>query len=248
MRRFARATLAAAIAWIAEVGPPTPACEAAAPRASVATPGEARAAWRAWTLAYRPDLAVREGARWPARPLPLDEARIDRARVALDELGAAIARVPRDQRSPAERTLLDTLDARIAREAALFARDAWRQEPMLYAVTTLEAALDAAAAGKRVSACERSGRAIGPLRATPEALRAAEVNLREARAFDAAATLARWDGAMRRARTELPATFLECRDGRRLADAVEADTLALAAAERFRRFLRERLVQSARTP
>lgn len=208
---------------------------------------EAGDAWRVWTLAYRPDLAVREGARWPSRVQPLDEAALVRARAALDDVRAAVARAPRDHGSPAERALLDSLEARVARETALFARDAWHQDPALYAAITLEAALEAATRGAKVPACERSRRAIAPLRAVPEALRAAQVNLRGARDFDVATVLARWDEAVRRARTELPATFLACKEGRRLADAVEADTLALAAAERFRRFLRDELVQSART-
>lgn len=213
----------------------------------------ARSQWREWVRAQRPDLAAREGLRLPARPSPppLDEAGLDSARVRVARVRASLASVDRAALPPAEAVAFDTLGARAAREGALLDAGAWRRDPALYAAFTLEAALEAAAPRKGVSPCERSRRALLHLRRTPEALRAARVNLRDAfgasgTSEDHAAALARWDDAIRRARTELTAVFLTCREPHRLAEAVEADTAAIAAANRFVRELREDLVHSAR--
>lgn len=228
--------------------------------AGVGTAGDARATfaraqmqWREWVRAQRPDLAAREGVRLPARPTPapLDEAGLDSARVRVARVRASLARVDRAALPAADAIVFDTLSARAAREGALLDGGAWRRDPALYAAFTLEAALDAAAPRKGVSPCERSRRALLHLRRTPEALRAARVNLRDSfgtsgAGADHAAVLARWDDAIRRARAELTAVFLSCREPHRLADAVEADSSAIAAADRFVRDLREDLVHSAR--
>ena len=218
-----------------------------------ATFARAQMQWREWVRAQRPDLAAREGVRLPARPTPapLDEAGLDSARVRVARVRASLARVDRAALPAADAIVFDTLSARAAREGALLDGGAWRRDPALYAAFTLEAALDAAAPRKGVSPCERSRRALLHLRRTPEALRAARVNLRDSfgtsgAGADHAAVLARWDDAIRRARAELTAVFLSCREPHRLADAVEADSSAIAAADRFVRDLREDLVHSAR--
>lgn len=212
----------------------------------------ARTQWREWVRAQRPDLAPYEGVRLPSRPMPppLDEAGLDSARVRVARVRASLARVDRAALPALEAAAFDTLSARADREGALLESGAWRRDPALYAAFTLEAALDAAAPRKGVSPCERSRRALLHLRRTPEALRAARVNLRNAgdAGGDHAAAFARWDDAIRRARTELTAVFLSCREPQRLADAVQADSAAIAAADRFVRELREDLVHSARTP
>lgn len=221
-----------------------------------ATLVRAQAQWREWVRAQRPDLAAREGVRLPSRPAPppLDEAGLDSARARVARVRASLAGVDRAALPAAEAMAFDTLSARVAREAVLLDTGAWRRDPALYAAFTLEAALEAAAPRKGVSPCERSRRALLHLRRTPEALRAARVNLRDTfgtsatsgAGGDPAAALARWDDAIRRARTELTTVFLSCREPQRLADAVEADSAAIAAADRFVRDLREDLVHSAR--
>ncbi|MFN8588526.1 MAG: hypothetical protein U0704_12090 [Candidatus Eisenbacteria bacterium] len=207
---------------------------------------EATAAWRAWVSAYRPDLAAREGLPYPRHPEPLGAEGFVHATRALARARDAIAAVDRAPLPPGDAARLDTLAARADREWSAHAREAWRNDPEFWAALTLEPALAVAAGPARVSPCERSRRAIARLRAVPEALRSAQVLLRDARAFDRERALARWDEAIRRARTELPAVFLACKEAGRLADAVEADSSAIAAAERFRVFVREDLVQSAR--
>ena len=89
-----------------------------------------------------------------------------------------------------------------------------------------------------VTQCERTRRVIARLRAVPEVLRAAQVNLRADAAFDPECEAAAWDAAMFDLRTALPALAATCHDPEREADLIEADSTALAAARRFVRFLR----------
>ncbi|MCC6651938.1 MAG: hypothetical protein IT348_12375 [Candidatus Eisenbacteria bacterium] len=207
----------------------------------------AQSSWRAWLLADRPDLATRYGIKGAEdRLMPLSESGIDSARVRVARVRDAARRVDRAALPANETAALDTLHARIEREWATLESGAWRREPGLYAALTLEAVLDVAAPRKGVSPCERSRRAMRRLLVVPEALRAAQVSLRDASGFDRDSTLARWEAVLFRLRTELPPTLLACREPRRVAEVVEADSAALAAAQRFVRFVREDLVQSAR--
>ncbi|MBI5170761.1 MAG: hypothetical protein HZA61_14830 [Candidatus Eisenbacteria bacterium] len=209
----------------------------------------ARAQWREWVREQRPDLAAGVGVAVDLRrAAPLDEAGLDSARVRVARVRGTLARVDRAALPAAEAVAFDTLEARAGRESDLLESGAWRRDPGLYAAFTLEAALEAAAPRKGLSPCERSRRALLHLRRTSEALRAARVNLGRAGTAggDHAGAFARWEDAIRRARTELPAVFLACREPHRLADAVEADSAAIAAAERFVREVREEFVHSAR--
>lgn len=208
---------------------------------------DAQRMWRAWLLADRPDLATRYGVKGAEdRLTPLSESGIDSARVRVARVRDAALRVDRAALPAPENAALDTLRARVEREWTPLEGGAWRREPVLYIPLTIDAVLDVAAPRKGVSPCERSRRAQKRLLALPEALRAAQVNLREASEFDRDSTLARWDEAIQRLRTALPPTLLACREPRRVAETVEADSAALAAAQRFVRFVREDLLQSAR--
>jgi hypothetical protein len=198
---------------------------------------------RAWLLADRPDLATRYGVKGAEdRLTPLSESGIDSARVRVARVRDAALRVDRAALPAPEDAALDSLRAHIEREWTPLEGGAGGARPVHPAHD--RRVLGGCPAG--VSPSARSRRAQRRLLAVPEALRAAQVNLREASGFDRDSTLARWDEAIQRLRTALPPTLLACREPRRVAETVEADSATLAAAQRFVRFVREDLVQSAR--
>jgi hypothetical protein len=131
----------------------------------------------------------------------------------------------------------DTLRARITRELAECAPDgALRREPMLW-IDILEAAVTAPYSGGSKPGCDQTQRTEERLRKFPEALRGAAVMLRDAPKPDSAAfdaRIARLEALLRR---DLPARTDACKDGHRLAGFAEADTLAAASLQEFRRSL-----------
>jgi hypothetical protein len=210
---------------------------AGAERAPVALRALA-ARYQAHLLADRPDLASRAGhADADERLVPVTEASLGHDAALLRALADSLGRIDRAALSRTEAALFDTLRARIAREAAPLEAGAWRRDPLCYLELT-DAAVFESAQRPHVSSCERARRAMGRLRAVPEVLRAAEINLRDHPASDRDTALARWDRALLGWRIRLPAVAEQCHDALRLADFIEADSLALRAATRFMRFLR----------
>jgi hypothetical protein len=188
-------------------------------------------------LSARPDLASRAGhARADDRLEPVTEATLERDAAELGEIEMAAAAIDRAPLGAREHEALDTLRARAGRELAALREGTWRTDPDAYLALAHAAPLEAAAR-PRIGACERARRVAARLRAVPEVLRAAEVNLRDARGFDRDAAVAKWRAAMMDLRLELPKRFDACHDGERFAAFVEADTLALGAMDRFARFL-----------
>jgi hypothetical protein len=190
-------------------------------------------------MSERPDLASRlDRASADDRLAPVTEATLERDEHWLAAIADSLAAIPRAslRRSQAQR--LDSLLARVEREAAPVRDGSWHRDPLLYLELT-HGSVMRVARRPRVTDCERARRALMRLRAVPEILRSAEVNLREHAAFDRDTVLARWRVAMFDWRTELPRVAGPCRDPARYANLVEADTLALRAAERFLRFLAE---------
>lgn len=155
-----------------------------------------------------------------------------------------LAAIDRGALAPLEAVRLDTLRARVERERGPHESGAWRRDPALYLELGVGAALEAAALPD-ASPCRRAKYAVGRLRAVPEVLRAARVTLRDGAIAPTDTSAAPWRAAMDSLRA-LPARLAACREPSREADLVEADSLALAACERFIRFLREeRLVPGA---
>jgi uncharacterized protein (DUF885 family) len=210
-------------------------------RAAGRTPGSllhaAATRYQAHLLMARPDLASRAG-RTDAddRLEPVTEATLDRDATELAAIEGALAGIDPAALGARDRATLDTLRLRANREADALRAGTWRTNPDAYLALAHDAPLEAATR-PRVSACERARRASARLRVLPELLRAAEVNLREARDFDRGAAVARWRAAMMDLRLELPRRFDDCHDAGRYAAFVEADTLALDAMTRFARFL-----------
>jgi hypothetical protein len=131
----------------------------------------------------------------------------------------------------------DTLRARLTRELLQYGPEgAIRRDPFLW-MDILQAAVMAPLAGSQTGGCDETHKIELRLRTFPEALRGASVLLRNAPAPDSATfeqRIARFEFFLR---SDLPARTDACRDGRRLADFTEADTLAAASLLEFRRSL-----------
>lgn len=199
-------------------------------------------------LRARPDLATRFGVRGAdAKLVPVTEATLRSDPAWLRQLAARIADIDRGRLPAGAASRLDSLRARVARELAPHANGAWTRDPAPYLELGPGAVLEVAAL-PRTGACARTKFATGRLRALPEVLRAARVTLRDlslAGPGTADSAAAPWLAAMDSLRA-LPARLAGCREPEREADLVEADTLALAACERFVRFLREECGASVR--
>jgi len=131
----------------------------------------------------------------------------------------------------------DTLRARLTRELLQYGPDGpIRRDPFLW-MDILQAAVMAPLAGSPMGGCDETHRIEQRLRTFPEALRGASVLMRNAPAPDSATfeqRVARFEFFLR---SDLPARTDACKDGRRLAEFTEADTLAAASLLEFRRSL-----------
>lgn len=211
-------------------GPFTPNSHAAAaPAPPTVTVLEAR--YHAHLLAARPDLASHYGLGGDDRLAPITEATLTRDAAWLRSFGTEIARLDTQRLSARERARADSLRVRVAREAAPLEDHTWQQEPRAYLALVHAAVLEAGGA-RHVSPCERGRRAMMRLRMVPEVLRAALINLRETHAMAPAAAAA-FDSAAVDLRTTLFKPLENCKDPRRQADVIAADTLALRAYASF---------------
>ena len=140
-----------------------------------------------------------------------------------------------DKVAPSPRA--DTLRARLTRELLQYGPSgAIRRDPFLW-MDILQAAAMAPLAGNQVGGCDETHKIEVRLRTFPEALRGASVLMRNAPAPDSAMfqqRVARFEFFLR---SDLPARTDACKDGRRLAEFTEADTLAAASLLEFRRSL-----------
>ena len=183
--------------------------------------------------AARPDLGSLYGlGNCDDRLVPVSEAALAHDAPLLAALGDSAAALARAPLPPREANALAALRERIEREAAPLRSGAWRREPSAYLPLVHGAVLEAARR-PHISACERERRALRRLRAVPEVLRAAEVNLAAGATFDPDSESVRWRLALFELRTTLPGLFPECHDATRYADLIEADSLALGAARHF---------------
>ena len=140
-----------------------------------------------------------------------------------------------DKASPGPRA--DTLRARLTRELLQYGPEgAIRRDPFLW-MDILQAAVMAPLAGSPTGGCDETQRIEQRLRTFPEALRGASVLMRNAPAPDSAMfeqRVARFEFFLR---SDLTARTDACKDGKRLAEFTEADTLAAASLLEFRRSL-----------
>jgi uncharacterized protein (DUF885 family) len=197
---------------------------------------QAEREYRQHLLLARPDLATRFGVRGAeSRLQPVTEATLGADAAMLGAIDSRLAAIDRAALEPQQAARLDTLRARIARERSPHASGAWRSDASIYLALGPGAVLDVAGA-PRSSPCSRAKHATERLRALPEVLRAARVNLAGGARGDARPWLAAMDSLR-----ALPSRLAGCREPERVADLVEADSLALSAIDRFIRFLHEEL-------
>jgi hypothetical protein len=200
---------------------------------------EAEDEYRQHLLVARPDLATRFGVRGADdRLVPVSEATLGADSTWLAEFSWRLQSLSGWPLKRKERDRLDTLRARVAREREPHMSGAWRSDPSLYLALGPRAVIEAAKLPGSGS-CARMNHAIGRMRLLPEVLRAARVTLRPGEDSEGNYAAGPWLVAMDSLRA-LPARLAGCRDPVREADLVEADSLALAACDRFVRFLAER--------
>ena len=179
----------------------------------------------------RPDLAASYGVPPKNETFePLSESDLP---AHVEDLNLMLADL--DKVAPSPRA--DTLRTRLSRELLQYGPEgAIRRDPMVW-LDILQAAVMAPLGGKPLVGCDETHRIELRLRTFPEALRGASVLMRNAPLPDSAAfvqRIARFEFFLR---SDLPARTDACKDGRRLADFTEADTLAAASLMEFRRSL-----------
>jgi hypothetical protein len=179
----------------------------------------------------RPDLAERYGATpIDVRFAPLDEVSATTHVGLLEQLLAETEALPAGSRA-------DSLRARLRREIAETAPGgALRRDALLW-LDVVDAAARAPFALGPAGGCDRTHRAALQLLVLPEALRSATVLMRGAPPPAAAALEARLTRLERLLRDDLPARTEPCKESRRRAEFVEADSLAAASLAQFRRWL-----------
>ena len=131
----------------------------------------------------------------------------------------------------------DTLRARLTLELEQTAAGGALYRSPLVWLEIVEAAARSPFLHDSTAGCREVDRAIPQLERIPEALRGAAVMMRGAPPLDPAAfeeAMARTEQVFRR---ELPARARACREGRLVAQFVEADSLAAASLAGFRRLL-----------
>lgn len=178
---------------------------------------------------HRPDLAARWGAsdRSVAAFEPLTESTLARHLASLEALRREAESLPATARA-------DTLRARLALEIGQSAAGgALRTDAFLW-LDIVEAATRAPFAADGAGGCRQIQRATLQLRRVPEALRSGAVLMRGAPGPEPAAFERRLTELEHWFRRELPERTKPCREARRLAEFVEADTLAAASLRDFR--------------
>jgi hypothetical protein len=187
--------------------------------------------WARLLAIRRPDLAAAY-----AMP-PREEAfeALSESDIATHDQDLNLMLTDLDQVAPSPRA--DSLRMRIRRELRQYEPDgAIRRDPLLW-MDILQAAVMAPLAGNPTGGCDETHKIEVRLRQFPEALRGASVLMRNAPLPDSVAftqRIARFEFFLR---SDLTARTDACKDGKRLADFTEADTLAAASLMEFRRSL-----------
>ena len=190
-------------------------------------------------LAHRPDRGSRQGVKGAAaRLVPVTESSLERDLAWLSRFRARCALVDPARIAPNDRARFDSLLVRVARQQEESApQGPLRRDALAYRALTDQEVLEVITA-PRVGECERVRRATQRLRMLPEVLRAAAINLRAMPQDDARVQLG-VDDAIRVLRAEVIAAAAACRDSRRAADLVEADSAAIRAYKVFPRWLHD---------
>ena len=180
---------------------------------------------------HRPDLAERYGATpYSVKFAPIDEATAGAHVLELQQLLSEAGPLPAGAR-------VDSLRDRLQREIAETAPGGALHYDALLWLDVIDAAARAPFSQGTANGCDRTRRGALQLRTLPEALRGATVLMRGAAGPAPAALEARLSALEKLFRTDLPARTEPCKEGRRRAEFVEADSLAAASLAQFRRWL-----------
>ena len=194
-------------------------------------------------LERHPTLATRLGVHtWDARLRPITEATVADDDAWLGALQTRLAAIPRARLSFDEALDYDLLENRLARERFdLETVRPWERNPNTY--------LDAAAGSIQIllqrdfaSPQERLRSVIGRLRMVPEALRAAQVNLKHPPRIYTEIAISQFGGALTLYRQDLPAFVHRIKDARLEAEVIIADSTAARAVQEFITYLRQDLL------
>jgi len=182
---------------------------------------------------HRPDLAARYGAVAGREPafVPLDEVSAGTHAETLRTLLEQARALPASTRA-------DTLRARLAAELAQTEPGGDLHRDAVLWLDLVEAAIRVPLASGPPAGCRETRRLTERLRQVPGALRAAAVLLRGAPPPEPARLERRLGELERFLRQDVVARTGACKEGRRLAEFVEADTLAAASLAEFRQRLR----------
>lgn len=180
---------------------------------------------------HRPDLAERYGATpYSVKFVPIDEASASAHVQELQQLLTEADPLPAGARA-------DSLRERLRREIADTGPGGALHRDALLWLDVIDAAARAPFSMGTANGCDRTRRGALQLRTLPEALRGATVLMRGAAAPDPAAFETRLARLEQLFRTDLPARTEPCKEARRRAEFVEADSLAAASLAQFRRWL-----------
>lgn len=223
----------AAAVWLALVLALPVGCAGKKPPKSLSDPASSlRTEYSHLLRVHRPDLAER----WLA-PTPDEVAFVPVDAISVSDHEQTLrGLLERSHGLPASSDA-DSLRARIAQELEQTAPGgALRTDPLVW-LDIVQAAARAPFAYDSTPGCREVDRSVRQLERIPEALRGAAVMLRgtpmqDPAAFEAGLTRAEW--VFRR---DLPSRTKACKEGRLLAEFVQADSLAAASLAGFRRLL-----------
>jgi len=195
---------------------------------------------------FHPEAATRLGIhRFDDKLEPVTSASVAAEAQWLHDFGGRLAALPIQSLSYDDRIDRAALEARVDRQL-LDLEDvrSWERNPNFY-VNLVTSPVLALLQRNFASPCIRIRSAARRLRAVPEVLRDAEVNLKHPPRLYTEVAIDQTRGALRFYRETIPALSADCHEPGLQADLAEADTTAVRAAESFLRFLQEGLLPNS---
>lgn len=192
---------------------------------------------------FHPEAATRLGIhRYDDRLLPITAASVEAETAWLHDFGKRLAALPIKGLSYDQRIDRAALQARVERQLLeLEEVRGWERNPNFY-VGLVTSPVLALLQRNFASPCTRIRSATHRLRAVPEVLRDAEVNLKHPPRIYTEVAIEQTRGALRFYRETIPALSSECHEPTLQADLAEADTTAVRAAEAYLHFLQDGLL------
>ncbi|MGH7740506.1 MAG: DUF885 domain-containing protein [Candidatus Eiseniibacteriota bacterium] len=194
-------------------------------------------------FSFHPQEATRLGVhRYDDRLLPVTAASVAAEAAWLHDFSRRLAALPVAKLDYDDRIDRAALGARVDRQLLeLEEVRGWEHNPNFY-VNLVTSPVLALLQRNFASPCTRIRSAARRLRAVPEVLRGAEVNLKHPPRLFTEVAIEQTRGALRFYRETVPALSADCREPELQAALAEADTLAVRATESFLRFLQDGLL------